>query len=214
MDDRRMTKYEMEEIACPKCGKKHRVKKYSLINALEKPEIKKDILQNKVFYFQCDDCNLTAPLTYSSVYMDSKKKLMVVLESAPGEADMMLENWRGVQGYRKRRVDNINDLKEKIMIAENHLDDRVIELVKIEYIRQLEKEMKDDTLMNILFDYHNNDFCFVVFFEKKGIGKIPMSLDYYRQIERQYVKQLGTHSTDDFIKIDMEWAGNVVLGSR
>ena len=34
------------------------------------------------------------------------------------------------KGIDKRLVDNINDLKEKIMIADNHLDDRVIEIIK------------------------------------------------------------------------------------
>ena len=111
-------------------------------------------------------------------------------------------------------MDNINDLKEKIMIAENHLDDRVIELVKVEYLRQLEKEMKDDTLMNIIFDYSGNEYCFVVFFEKKGIGKIPMSLDFYRQTESRYVRQLTARSGDDFEKIDVEWAGNIILNRQ
>mgnify|MGYP000214172619 CR=1 FL=1 len=45
------------------------------------------------------------------------------------------------KGIDKRLVDNINDLKEKIMIADNHLDDRVIEIIKIMYIDQMKKEI-------------------------------------------------------------------------
>ena len=78
----------------------------------------------------------------------------------------------------------------------------------------VEKEMKDDTLMNILFDYSGNEYCFVVFFEKKGIGKIPMSLDFYRQTESRYVRQLTARSGDDFEKIDVEWAGNIILNRQ
>ena len=58
------------------------------------------------------------------------------------------------KGIDKRLVDNIKDLKEKIMIADNHLDDRVIEIIKIMYIDQMKKEMEDDTLLKILFHYY------------------------------------------------------------
>ena len=162
MEERRMTTWKMEEMACPRCGKKHNIKKYEIINALEKPDIKQDILQNRIFYFQCDECKLMAPLTYPSFYLDSKKKLMILLAPViENEEKELMNQWKKEKGFRKRWVDNINDLKEKIMIAENHLDDRVIELVKVEYLRQLEKEMKDDTLMNILFDYSGNEYCFL-----------------------------------------------------
>lgn len=215
MEERRMTTWKMEEMACPRCGKKHNIKKYEIINALEKPDIKQDILQNRIFYFQCDECKLMAPLTYPSFYLDSKKKLMILLAPViENEEKELMNQWKKEKGFRKRWVDNINDLKEKIMIAENHLDDRVIELVKVEYLRQLEKEMKDDTLMNILFDYSGNEYCFVVFFEKKGTGKIPMSLDFYRQTESRYVRQLTARSGDDFEKIDVEWAGNIILNRQ
>ena len=50
------------------------------------------------------------------------------------------------KGIDKRLVDNINDLKEKIMIVDNHLDDRVIEIIKTMYLDQIKKEMEDDTL--------------------------------------------------------------------
>lgn len=46
------------------------------------------------------------------------------------------------KGIDKRLVDNINDLKEKIMIADNHLDDRVIEIIKIMYIDQMKRKWK------------------------------------------------------------------------
>ena len=36
------------------------------------------------------------------------------------------------------------------MIVDNHLDDRVIEIIKIMYLDQIKKEMEDDTLLNIL----------------------------------------------------------------
>lgn len=202
-----MTQYSIEELICPKCGHAHQVKKYSLINVTEKPDMKEHILQNHIFNFACENCDLVAPLTYDSLYLDSKKKLMICLATEDTEKEK-LSQWEKKE-MTLRLVDNINDLKEKIMIAENLLDDRIVEIVKIAYLRRLEKEMKDDTLLNILFDYHGNAMYFLVFFEKKGIGRMPFDLDLYRTTASQYEKKIKAHSTDTFMKVDMKWAGDV-----
>jgi len=213
MNENRMTSWKEEEIACPKCGQLHKVRKYQVINASQKPAIKEDILKNRIFFFECANCKLAAPLTYPCIYVDSKKKLAFLLSPELGEeTNELLRDIGDLSGYKKRFVDNINDLKEKIMIYENHLDDRVIELVKVEYVRQLEKEMKDDEMNNILFDYSGNDMYMMVFFERKGIGRIPLNLDFYRQIEHRYERELPVRQADVFDRIDMEWAGNIVLG--
>ena len=52
----------------------------------------------------------------------------------------------------------------------------------------MKKEMEDDTLLNILFDYNRDNYCFLVFFQKKGIGKIPLTREFYRQVEGGQVK--------------------------
>ncbi|MDO5146297.1 MAG: CpXC domain-containing protein [Eubacteriales bacterium] len=206
MNRNRQTNYRVEELKCPKCGKIHQMKKYSVINAVEKPGMKEDILKNRIFYFHCENCGMEAPLTYETTYVDSRRKLMIYL---PGQEECLPEIQEKEKAMSFRIVDNINDLKEKIMIAENHLDDRVIELVKIQYLRQLERELKNDTLMNILFDYYKEEMSFLAFFEKKGIGRIPLQMDLYKKTEEEYKKQIRLHSKPSFMKVDMEWAGRV-----
>ena len=202
----------MEELACPQCGHKHMLRKYKRINVTEKAGLKEDILKNRLFVFRCEKCNYLAPLTYECHYTDSKRKLNIYMApEVTEETEQTLRDLNEKVEGTKRLVDNINDLKEKIMIRENHMDDRVVELVKIMVINQIKKEMKDDTLMNILFDYHEGEMFFLVFFEKKGVGKIPFSLDHYRQIERQYRMGILDHSRDDFMKVDLAWAGNVMF---
>lgn len=212
MNEEIKTRWTEEEMPCPRCGQRKKIKRYQIINASQKPGIKEDILKNRVFFFQCDNCKLAAPLTYPCVYLDGKRKLVLALSpEAKEESGEVSHKLGALKGYKRRYVDNINDLKEKIMIAENRLDDRVIELVKIEYIRQMEKEMKNDTLMNILFDYSGRDMYLMVFFEKKGIGRIPLNHEFYRQVETQYAARPDFYKEQDFEKIDMEWAGNLIF---
>ena len=97
-----------------------------------------------------------APLTYDSLYVDSRRNIMIYMAPVMNaEIKAEIAELEQEKGIDKRLVDNINDLKEKIMIADNHLDDRVIEIIKIMYIDQMKKEMEDDTLLNILFDYNS-----------------------------------------------------------
>lgn len=212
MKNKKVTRWTEEEMSCPRCGERKKLRRYQVINGSEKPAMKDRILKNRIYYFECDNCRLEAPLTYPSVYLDSKKKLAFLLAPAfDEESKQLIEDLGDLKGYKKRLVDNINDLKEKIMIAENRMDDRVIELVKIEYIRQLEKEMKGDTLMNILFDYKDHDLFLMVFFEKKGIGRIPLNHEFYRHVETLYSSFLNSVHEKGFEKIDMEWAGNLIF---
>ncbi len=208
----KLTSYEMEELECPKCGHKHSLKKYKVINVTEKAKLKEEVMKNRLFWFNCEGCEYTAPLTYNSLYVDSQRNFMIYMApimDAKTKAEMAeLAKEKDVE---KRLVDNIDDLKEKIMIAENHLDDRVIEIIKIMYLNQIKKEMEDDTLLNILFDYNRDNYCFLVFFQKKGIGKMALTREFYRQMEDKYKEEIKEYSTDGFMKVDMEWAGKILF---
>ena len=212
MESKRLTSYAMEELECPKCGHKHSLKKYKVINVTEKAKLKEDIMKNRLFQFSCEECEYMAPLTYDSLYIDSQRNVMIYMAPVMNaEIKAELTELEQEKAETKRLVDNINDLKEKIMIADNHLDDRVIEIIKIMYLNQIKKEMEDDTLLNILFDYSRDNYCFLVFFQKKGIGKIPLTREFYRQIEDKYKDAIKEHSTDSFMKVDMEWAGKILF---
>jgi len=212
MEGKRLTSYAMEELECPKCGHKHSLKKYKVINVTEKAKLKEEIMKNRLYQFSCEECEYMAPLTYDSLYVDSRRNIMIYMAPVMNaEIKAEIAELEQEKGIDKRLVDNINDLKEKIMIADNHLDDRVIEIIKIMYIDQMKKEMEDDTLLNILFDYNRDNYCFLVFFQKKGIGKIPLTREFYRQVEDKYKDAIKEHSMDSFMKVDMEWAGKILF---
>lgn len=152
-----------------------------------------------------------APLTYDSLYVDSQRNIMIYMAPVMNaEIKAEIAELEQEKGIDKRLVDNINDLKEKIMIADNHLDDRVIEIIKIMYIDQMKKEMEDDTLLNILLIIIEITIVFSLFPEK-GIGKIPLTREFYRQVEDKYKDAIKEHSMDSFMKVDMEWAGKILL---
>ena len=133
MEGKRLTSYAMEELECPKCGHKHSLKKYKVINVTEKAKLKEEIMKNRLYQFSCEECEYMAPLTYDSLYVDSQRNIMIYMAPVMNaEIKAEIAELEREKGIDKRLVDNINDLKEKIMIADNHLDDRVIEIIKID----------------------------------------------------------------------------------
>lgn len=215
MENNFLTTSKEESLTCPKCGKMHNLSKYSVINVTEKPEYKEKLLKNQLFLFECDECGLKAPLTYDCIYIDRKKKLAIAMAlEEPEEWKAALKELSDLTGYQKRIVDNINDMKEKILISDNLMDDRIVEMSKVMLLKQLENEMKDDVLQNVLFDYSGSEKFFIVFFEKKGIGRVPFSIDFYRGVEQTWRSKLDSDSVNDFMKVDMQWAGNHMFGHR
>ena len=56
MEGKRLTSYAMEELECPKCGHKHSLKKYKVINVTEKAKLKEEIMKNRLYQFSCEEC--------------------------------------------------------------------------------------------------------------------------------------------------------------
>ena len=40
---------------------------------------------------------------------------------------------------------------------------------------------------------------------------IPLTREFYRQVEDKYKEAIKEDSTDGFMKIDMEWAGKILF---
>ena len=79
MEGKRLTSYAMEELECPKCGHKHSLKKYKVINVTEKAKLKEEIMKNRLYQFSCEECEYMAPLTYDSLYVDSQRNIMIYM---------------------------------------------------------------------------------------------------------------------------------------
>ena len=116
MEGKRLTSYAMEELECPKCGHKHSLKKYKVINVTEKAKLKEEIMKNRLYQFSCEECEYMAPLTYDSLYVDSRRNIMIYMAPVMNaEIKAEIAELEQEKGIDKRLVDNINDLKEDLM---------------------------------------------------------------------------------------------------
>ena len=75
MEGKRLTSYAMEELECPKCGHKHSLKKYKVINVTEKAKLKEEIMKNRLYQLAVKNVSIWHRL-HMTVYMWIAKEIL------------------------------------------------------------------------------------------------------------------------------------------
>ncbi|WP_322173390.1 CpXC domain-containing protein [Acutalibacter caecimuris] len=118
----------VKDIICPQCGESQKYRLYTSVNAQEHPELKQSVLDETLFDWRCQRCSYFAAMAYPFVYLDNQAKYVVCL--TPGGSGSAVEPTEAMRDYIKRRVKNLAELKEKVLIFDNGLDDVAVELMK------------------------------------------------------------------------------------
>ena len=114
-----------KDIVCPACGQTQKLEMYTSVNAEENPELRRDILRESMFDWECLHCGYTAQMAYPMIYHDPMNAFMICLR--PSGAVSGAEPIPAVRALKKRSVKNPQELKEKILIFEAGLDDAAVE---------------------------------------------------------------------------------------
>ena len=118
----------VKDIICPQCGESQKYRLYTSIDAQEHPELKASILDETLFDWRCQHCNYFAAMAYPFVYIDKQVGYVVCL--APGGSGNAVEVTEPLRNFVKRRVKNLAEMKEKILIFDTGCDDAAVELMK------------------------------------------------------------------------------------
>ena len=117
-----------QNVKCPKCSQMSEVTVWNSITVKDSEDLKNDLLTGKVNMFRCPSCSYSAlmptPMLYHNVQKSSKES---------GELDKL-------EGYNLRFVTDYNELLEKILIFDNDMNDKTMEVIKLMVLSQdLEK---------------------------------------------------------------------------
>ena len=117
-----------KDIICPQCGESQKYRMYAGINARENPELKRRVLSETLYDWRCKRCNYFAAMAYPFLYTDPEAGYVVCV--TPAGESRSTEPTPEIQGFTKRTVKNLAELKEKILIFDAGFDDVAVELVK------------------------------------------------------------------------------------
>ncbi len=215
-----MSKIIEEKVICPKCGKEQIVKRYESVNVTLEPELKEVIKSGYFFAFTCEECEVKIPMLYPCLYHDMENKKMVWLvpncsEDQVKEINQINSNQDMVEdlsyGYDNRIVKNADSFREKIVIWDEDLDDRIIEILKVIYISKMEEELKTRKLVNVLFEVMKESYVLLFIFEEGEPGMIPIDMDMYRNVVDSYMIRVRDNTPKDFSIINGKWARELIM---
>lgn len=208
-----------KNIACPKCNETTQTEIYTSINAFNDPELREKALDESLFKWRCESCGHEARLTYPVLYNDMKNRFMVYLiprierfQLADRELEEEFDNLKNIN---KRLVPDFNTFKEKVFIFESGLDDMAVEVTKLAISETVAKkqnlrEVTEGYLS--MYDRETNTMGFTFFL---GESKEPYVQSARLEIYGKSMSIVKEFAVKDkklkgFIKIDREWAENVL----
>ena len=166
------------EIKCPKCGAPGRVELYETLNAAEEPELRDELMANRLNAVECHGCHFSFRVDKPLLYHDPKRGFMIYW-APDGERDpeIATETFRKLAEELPDAVDLAAgpppalhlvfarvELVERIFLLEAGLDERMIEYVKyLIYANNVRKI--DAATKRILFNAQDStaeNLCFVV----------------------------------------------------
>lgn len=137
-----------QSVKCPECEQMSDIIVWSSITAKDSPDLKRDLLAGRVNMFVCPSCQARALMPHPMLYTDEDKKLMISF-SPTNDAVLKEQLFQKVQssfkesgevekyeGWNLRFITDYNELLEKLLIFDNALDDKTIEVIKLMILSQ------------------------------------------------------------------------------
>lgn len=132
-----MSELQEKIVRCPDCGKENKFLMHTSINLTHNPELRDQILSQRVFNYKCD-CGCNTHVFYPVLVHNMDNKFMVQFCDS-SHFDDYKDNFKkliekdplnAMKDYKFRIVDKPFELTEKVLILESKYDDRVIEVLK------------------------------------------------------------------------------------
>ena len=215
-----MSKPTIISTQCPHCHATIEYPYYEDINVAEHPELKSKILSREFFQYTCPFCNQSFPTVGPLLYHDPTVPALYYLspptfDQSTDKLDEMLEAIISIEGsnashYQARVVSSVDKLLEKIYIQEAALDDRLVELVKLAYLKFYAKDLQSyGKIHSVLFAPKRNDADAQIVFilgEDYKSANIDFSMEYYQYFQTTFSEKLSQQSISKFEMIDENWA--------
>ena len=208
-----MSKTHIENVKCPKCQAVSEMTIWEFIDTSNDPQMKAQVRNGDAFRFHCKSCGNAPLIFYPTIYHQVNEKYLIsYVPGDPSSAetymkDINKDNESGYDfdnGYTKRVVSDMNQLREKLVILDEGLDDRIIELMKLFIIADIQNSQNELRITEIYFNKDKEgERSFSIRFDNDKWGGTAFSQENYDQVAKTFRKSL---LVDDEVIIDTEWA--------
>ena len=207
-----MSRHETVKITCPQCKKESDFRIWSSINTQLDPELKSAVRDQSVFLFECPECGKKNSINYGFLYHQMEDNIMIHYANTEENVQECLELYRNEDnemmkemfdaGYLIRVVRSREALLEKLAIFDAGLDDRIIEIIKLLYLVQLEER---DDVEGVYFVNVGNEKIIEFISNGKVLGHAKFDEATYEDIKNDFINKIPPINKGDII-IDFSWA--------
>ncbi len=214
-----------QSVKCPKCSHLNDVIVWSSITSDDSEDLKKELLGAKINMFRCSNCSHTALMPNPLLYHDKEKKLMISFTPCNDdnkkaqlfanikETSKKSKELKNLIDYNLRFVTNYDTMLEKVLIFDNGLHDKVIEVLKVLILTQ-EPEKANDRI--IVFGKYEDDYIeFLVKDNKENqfyTSRIPF--ESYDAIKTQLSQSGVKYKSFDWEIIDIDYGASLLRGAN
>lgn len=194
-------------LTCPNCKKDFEKELTTAI--FSDSDEASDLKETNFKEITCPNCGHEFTLNYRFVYTDNEKKIMLVNDPkfldkrnvlAFKSSLRLLDRLRKdeIKNFSIRMTTNSLDLKEKILIFEDGLDDRIVELMKF-FIKESDGiKIPADKIDS--FYYKGKKFLI-------SVGKEVFEIDFVEELYKMLEEKYGLYLQDSIAEvIDKDWA--------
>ena len=213
-----MSRTSMEEVTCPRCGKKSPYQIWESVNTMLNPEMKQAVRDGSAFLFTCPHCGNTSHVEYGFLYHQMEDEIMIYVVSSDDGIEEALSLMNDVRldeikktfkiesHFLNRIVVTQNCLREKLAIFDSGLDDRIVEIYKLLLLVKYQKEHPDAGQIQLLYYQEpagNRGVEVIV--NDNSIGAFEFSNEVYDHISSEFLPKMKDIRDDEPL-IDRQWA--------
>ena len=203
-------------IKCPECGANVDVVRPAIINVQNNPEYKLQILSGSLFKEKCPKCGQGLQVVSRIAYHDMEKRVMIYFRPITSQEELKTFDYEAIRSaiednfkapnYGIRVVTTVNELMEKIKIAEFGLNDGVIEIAKFIYFDIFSKQFPDVGVVNIYYERRNDKDALLFFCNDGNTRSIVIDPKVYASIEKRFSVVVNAIYTSRVCMVGRDWA--------
>ncbi len=215
-----MSRHHVEKITCPKCGAESEFLMWDSINTVLNPEMKEPVRTGEAFQFTCPKCGAATTVDYPFLYHQMDDRLMIFYAPADpvGTVEAIKEMKENPMfelteddGCLTRVVETRNQFLEKLLIFEEKLDDRIIEILKLCMMAYLKESYPDYEVDEMYFWKEDGTYRFVAKLADENWINMAFLQNIYDGLCDDYKDAL--QSDNDYV-VDEHWAVRVMRKQR
>ena len=213
-----MSRVDTITFTCPSCNKEHEMPYWQSLNSSQNPVEVAKLMDGTLFEITCPHCGHKTGVSYPVLYHDQHNAAMIYLLPSNNESDIekavaLFNQQQGLKDndYKFRIVRNQNELREKAIIFHHHLDDGVLEIVKIVYLIQMQKKYPDVEIAETYYLRGENDEHVLCFIAGDGTQYSAVVDDgLYNEVGSDYNDAIKTNSVNCY-EINRTWAQGLLF---